>query len=111
MKLTVNAKEIKIKQNATFEDVALKAGFILKPSVWGSMHVLVNGVEREYNTKIKSGDDVLFIYENYNFKKEEEEAPKFEMLVAYLTKHGIQNAETCAAKILNSLEEGIRLGL
>jgi len=110
LKIIVNNKQYEMKEDATIQDVAFKAGFILKPSLWGDLHILINGKEEEnHSTVIKKDDEIMFVYEQYNFKTAKEETLKLKTLVAYLKRHqkhaGIANVKSHAKKILNSLDE------
>ena len=104
MIITVNDREMEVPEDATFEEVALKVNLVLKANVWGCTHVLINGNEREFDSVIRAGDDLLFVYEQYNFKNEDDERVKRVQLAAYLAKH----RSACSADdILGVSQDGI----
>lgn len=105
-----NRQPLNITEGDDFDKVAWAVGVIMKPSVWGTTHILVNGreIERRKYGNPRDGDDILFVYEDYSIlerqKDKEGTERKYQTLVSHLKRHLDENeedVEELARKILS----------
>ena len=93
-------------EECSFDKVAWEVGVFMKPSVWGTTHILVNGCEigPRYYRSPRDGDDILFVYEDYSTLEREKDKEgterKYQALVSHLKRHNIDDVEERAKKIL-----------
>ena len=95
MKVTIHraglpdSKEVELLPSDGFYEVALKVGCIMKPSLSGVTHVMINGKDQECGDKPQDGDHILLAYECFSSLERQYEAErekkKEEDIVRYLT--------------------------